>query len=300
MRILYATDGSEGARSAGLFLTRLPLDSGARIHIVTVQDAGDRYGDDLLDATRASLEKLPLTTSAEALTGSTTGAIVSAILQAADTNHVDLIVVGACGCSAITRFFMGSVAEGVARHARCSVLVVRPGTARPLESVTVGVDGSPGSRDALLWLTSTFPLPPTCALHLVAVVPSQTWATFIAPSEVSPSNPALAREIIRVQSIADERFRAETLVISLARELRHTPFGEDTARRRIETEVVGGLPTAELTRAAAAHGADLIVVGAHGQTAIHRFLIGSVSERVLRHAPCSVLVVKPRVPLPAG
>jgi nucleotide-binding universal stress UspA family protein len=39
------------------------------------------------------------------------------------------------------------------------------------------------------------------------------------------------------------------------------------------------------------HGVDLIVMGRHGRTGITRFLIGSVSEKVLRHAVCGVMVV---------
>ncbi len=38
-------------------------------------------------------------------------------------------------------------------------------------------------------------------------------------------------------------------------------------------------------------GADLIVIGTHGRTGMRRLLIGSVSEKVVRHANCSVLVV---------
>ena len=39
-------------------------------------------------------------------------------------------------------------------------------------------------------------------------------------------------------------------------------------------------------------GADLIVVATHGRTGLSRLLMGSVSERVVRHAPCSVLVAR--------
>lgn len=39
---------------------------------------------------------------------------------------------------------------------------------------------------------------------------------------------------------------------------------------------------------------DLIIVGSHGRTGLKRALIGSVAERVVRHAPCSVAVVRPR------
>ncbi|MCK5448496.1 MAG: universal stress protein, partial [Gemmatimonadetes bacterium] len=39
------------------------------------------------------------------------------------------------------------------------------------------------------------------------------------------------------------------------------------------------------------HGVDLIVIGTHGRTGVPRLLIGSVAERVVRHASCPVLVV---------
>jgi nucleotide-binding universal stress UspA family protein len=41
-------------------------------------------------------------------------------------------------------------------------------------------------------------------------------------------------------------------------------------------------------------GADLIVVGSHGWKGLNRFLLGSVSEAVARHAPCSVEIVRIR------
>ena len=40
-------------------------------------------------------------------------------------------------------------------------------------------------------------------------------------------------------------------------------------------------------------GADLIVIGTHGRTGLTRLVIGSVAERVVRIAPCPVLIVKP-------
>ena len=43
---------------------------------------------------------------------------------------------------------------------------------------------------------------------------------------------------------------------------------------------------------AAKHGVDWIVVGTHGRTGLRHMLIGSVAERVVRHAPCSVIVAR--------
>ncbi|MNY69224.1 putative universal stress protein [compost metagenome] len=44
---------------------------------------------------------------------------------------------------------------------------------------------------------------------------------------------------------------------------------------------------------AEAEKSDLVVVGSHGKSGIQRFLLGSVSEQVVRYAPCSTLVIKP-------
>lgn len=53
-----------------------------------------------------------------------------------------------------------------------------------------------------------------------------------------------------------------------------------------------GEPAESIVEAAYAERADLIVVGSHGRGAIGRALIGSVSDEVVRHAPCPVLVVR--------
>jgi nucleotide-binding universal stress UspA family protein len=55
--------------------------------------------------------------------------------------------------------------------------------------------------------------------------------------------------------------------------------------------VVTGQPAVEILRWAAAKQVQLIIVGSHGHHGMRRFLIGSVAERVLRQAPCAVLVV---------
>jgi nucleotide-binding universal stress UspA family protein len=57
-----------------------------------------------------------------------------------------------------------------------------------------------------------------------------------------------------------------------------------------------GDPASEIIRYAADAGIDVIVIGTHGRTGADRLAMGSVAEKVMREAPCSVLVVK----LPRG
>ena len=74
-------------------------------------------------------------------------------------------------------------------------------------------------------------------------------------------------------------------------ELERTAAALTTARvdKRIEVGDVGGT----ICRVAADLNVDVIVVGSHGRGTIARILLGSVSEQVVRHAPCPVLVVRP-------
>jgi len=55
-----------------------------------------------------------------------------------------------------------------------------------------------------------------------------------------------------------------------------------------------GDPGDMIVEAAEAERVDMVLVGSHGRGAVGRFFLGSVSEHVVRHAPCPVLVVRPR------
>jgi nucleotide-binding universal stress UspA family protein len=61
--------------------------------------------------------------------------------------------------------------------------------------------------------------------------------------------------------------------------------------RVVETAVRRGIAFFEIIEAAKAMGADLLVVGTHGRTGLSRALLGSTAEKVMRHAPCPVMVV---------
>jgi nucleotide-binding universal stress UspA family protein len=103
---------------------------------------------------------------------------------------------------------------------------------------------------------------------------------------------------------------AETYGASLTVVYVHAPGSSDRERWRGQLEEVRpanpkipvnhvlleGDPAAEITRFAADAGIDVIVIGTHGRTGVDRLVMGSVAERVMREAPCSVLVVK----LPRG
>jgi nucleotide-binding universal stress UspA family protein len=62
----------------------------------------------------------------------------------------------------------------------------------------------------------------------------------------------------------------------------------------VEARRVDGVAWHEIVEIARATHADAIVVGTHGRTGVRHALVGSVAEKVVRHAPCTVVVVRPK------
>ncbi|MBW2240680.1 MAG: universal stress protein [Deltaproteobacteria bacterium] len=61
----------------------------------------------------------------------------------------------------------------------------------------------------------------------------------------------------------------------------------------IDVRVAPGMPSENIAAVAKEIGADLIVMGTHGRTGLAHVLLGSVTERTLRTAPCPVMAVRP-------
>lgn len=75
------------------------------------------------------------------------GQPVRGILEEAEVGSYDLIIMGTRGYRGLKRFWVGSIAEAVALHASCSILVAK--NLQPYQGVLVGTDGSPPAREAV-------------------------------------------------------------------------------------------------------------------------------------------------------
>ncbi len=69
---------------------------------------------------------------------------------------------------------------------------------------------------------------------------------------------------------------------------------ERRGARAVRALVVTGAAATETVRFAREGGYDLVVMGTHGRRGLRHLVLGSVAERVVREAPCAVLVVRPR------
>jgi nucleotide-binding universal stress UspA family protein len=291
MRVLLATDGSSDAKAAAQWLDHLPLPADREVLVVTVintplMPAVPEVAGELHSALIAEARRLADDSAADLVRpgSSATGRVVEGdprdeIVAAAKSWGADLIVLGARGLGMIKEFLLGSVSLGVARHAPCPVLVCK-GTPRDVRAVTVGLDGSEHARDALAWLM---------ALPLV----SRTRLQFVGaaePQRYPSSAPGVLRETLRTAVAAIDAERRATAE-------RECAAAAETVRGRdlvVNVNVQTGRPADVIVRESQETDSDLVVVGARGLGAIERLLLGSVSEFVLRHARCPVLIVRPR------
>lgn len=133
-RVLFAYDGSEQARRALRYVERLEADDSVIVLSVATKlieapataeftDPGHdpEHVREELEEVRELMEDAGV--NAEFI--STIGNPAAEILNAAEAQDVDLIVLGRQGLNAVARFLMGSVADRVVRHAPCDVLVVK-------------------------------------------------------------------------------------------------------------------------------------------------------------------------------
>lgn len=285
---MVATDGSDDARAAVDWLARFPLPADAEllaIMVVTVPPSPldippvRQFAQALRDEARGTVEGARAALAARwpaAQARLCEGEPRAELLRAIEEWAPDLVVLGARGLGAVAAALLGSVSLAVARHAPCPVLVVKPG-ARPLRTLLVAADGSDDSAAAAA-LVAALPLGPTLDVRVVGVV---------EPPRVPRSAPASLQPVLRaaVDDIVEERSAALAKALArVAEPLR--------ARAAVQEAVVVGHPADAIVQAAGA--ADVVVMGARGLGHVTRLFLGSVSEQVLRHADCPVLIVKRR------
>lgn len=197
------------------------------------------------------------------------------IVRRARHAKADLILIGSRGLSDLQGFLMGSLSRQIASIAPCSILVVK----QPLPQLTrvvLAVDDSKHSRTAARFLRSF-------------ILPESAMTTILSSAE-RPVTDLAVRYLSKAQVAELERpvlERATHLVASLRDEFLKEGYAAVTAVQMdhvIDTIV---------TQVEADH-ADLLVIGSRELTKSERLYLGSVSESLLRHAPCSVLIVRGR------
>ncbi len=297
MKILCAVDGSEFSRWAieavGAF-ERSALSSVTLLHVADTRHlkpigaphvatyrgakaALEKSGEDIL---RRAAGHAEVALSQSALRPRTTvrtlllhGSPASTIARRAAQERSDLIVLGTRGLSDIKGFLLGSIARQVAALASGPVLVVKQ-PMNQLRRVVLAVDDSKHSRKAARFLRAGL-LPEDVNVTIFSSVVSPL--TELAGSYLSESERhALVRPAVE---------RAERLVAGMREDFLKEGYA-------VFTNVEQNHVMDHIMKLAQDSLTDLLVVGARGLSNQERLQLGSVSESLLRHAPCSMLIVR--------
>ncbi|WP_455389321.1 universal stress protein [Petrachloros mirabilis] len=201
------------------------------------------------------------------------GDAAESIIQTAEESHAELVILGQRGMTATPSFLLGGVSQKVATYAPCSVLVVKEPIAK-IERILVAVDGSEAGHKAVEFLARR-PFKGPVQMTVVTVWPSGRAESWGIPHGM----PGRAE----LQQVVEEK--GQELLREITRECACETY-------RITTELLHGDPAFAILDAAVRHQTQMIVIGSRGMKAIKRFLLGSVSAKVLVHAACSVLIVR--------
>ena len=201
------------------------------------------------------------------------------ICRIAQKIPADLIVMPTHGYTGLKHVFLGSTAERVVQHSPCPVFVARPrkrksetGQTFTAHTILVPVDFSGCSQGGLRYAVDF-----ANEFGARMILLHATYLGYIYSIEGTA-----IYDIPALQKAA--RKNAERHMRELVRTVN---FG----RAKFETAFTDGSPVLDICAFAKDHDVDLIITSTHGLTGLEHVLIGSIAEHVVRHAPCSVLVV---------
>ena len=298
-RILVPTDFSEDAQTAVQWGVYWAQRFGADLdllHVLAEYEAGWHESGDAfsqLDAVRdAQEEKVeaglqqatpdPSDTGVATRTAFRRGRSVSgAIRDYASDVDADLIVMGTLGQGRWRDVLLGSVAEQVVRKARRPVLTVRrdvtPEAPTEIERILAPVDFSDYAHEAVRTAKS-FAAAAAAQLHLLFVAEERTVPIFNDAGLPSFNTVRMDPEIV---SNSQEALR----------QLSDRVGGPDV---EVGTHLAKGTVAKRVVDFAQTHGVDLIVMATRGLTGVDQWIMGSVTQRVVRKAPCPVVTLNAR------
>lgn len=270
--ILLATDFSTSALLAAAAASDLAAAFDARVTLLTVVDpeteGGAAQGREFLAVLRDERFK-GLEVDLVAVESDRPSL---AICDKAKNLGVDLVVAGRHGEHSLSEKVIGSTTERVARMAPCSVLVTHPtqrNTIFSIKHLLIGTDFSEESTPAV------------SAGGAIARA-LETGVTLMHVYDLFPPV-----ELLQGPHSEDGNFR-ELLEDKLEEARKEHLDGLPVSNKLLRDKST----VTAICDWADDHRVDLVVLGTHGLTGIKRLLLGSIAERVIRHAPCSVMIVR--------
>jgi nucleotide-binding universal stress UspA family protein len=280
-KVLLATDDSGDAELAATTAVSLAKSTSSEVHVVHVwrpvpsvhfdaliRQEMRREAQAILDEQVKKIEGVGGTVAEAHLRE---GSASEEIVALAAEIGVGLVAVGSRGRGRIRRALMGSVSDAVVRHAHCPVMVVRWKPVAFPAKVLLATDGSEEATVAAQIVTDLGKKTGS-EVHVVHVgeIPITHYPDRFGYRALYEEHEREARQLLETQV---ESIKAAAATVAQE----HLRMG------KADEEVV--VLAEEL-------GADLIAMGGRGLGGVKRALMGSVSDSVVRHAHCPVLVVR--------
>jgi len=285
LNILLADDGSQHAQAAIEFLQNIPIPIKSRIWILRAFNSGQIPSigefETSMERSKNQLVGRGFRVDTELKLGSAT----EMILEKAETNKLDLIVLGAKGLRSTINILLGGVAQQVMEYAACPVLIVRA-PYQGFHQILLVTDGSPFSLSAARYL-GKFPLPPNVDVRVMHVLPPIEVPILMEPhygvwSTVYGMYPTREEEALIRQRDAK---LGEALLKRTSSLLQRNGIGSTPV-------LVRGDAATEIMNYAKTEKIDLIVAGSRGMSNFKSLWVGSVSRKLVHYSECSVLIVK--------
>jgi nucleotide-binding universal stress UspA family protein len=284
--VVVGVDGSPSSLSAAQQAAVEASLHGAHLHVVHVlnwpsvlQSGGTEAYESLKETLEGEAER-HLAEAVSCARGVAPGVEIAGTVVPGETapelielsRSASLITVGSRGLSRFTELLLGSVGAALAAHAHCPVLVSR-GSAAPSSPVIVGVDGSPANQRAIGFAFAE------ASVREVDLIAMHVWSEWSVPL-TPPQDESLAY----AKKPGELRQEEEALLSEAL-----SGWCEEYPDVRLKLHTVRGRAREELL--AASKDARMLVVGSRGQGGFTGMLLGSVSQAVLHHAHCPVVVV---------
>ena len=299
-RILVPLDGSNTAESALPYARALAENLDAKVELLEVVDLAELAGkvsdpaafaNNLRDHANRRLEYL--TRIAESFPRARSkcrveqGSPATVIIEAAAADKETLIIMASHGRSGLQRWLLGSVAEKVLRGATNPLLLVR--AAQPAASAGQAAFGSivvplDGSQLAELALAPALELARSLKLEIVLVRTFEMPATAYYRGDDYPASAAAF--IPSYAEVVDELSReAREYLDSKVKELRGQGL------EHVRSKVPEGNAAEQVIDLARSHKDSLIAMCTHGRSGMKRWMLGSVTEKVVHYSSTPVLVI---------
>jgi len=211
------------------------------------------------------------------------------ILNYAEKNDIDLIIMATHGRSGVRRWIIGSVADKVLRASKVPVWLVRAVVTQeivydqwPRITVLVPLDGS---ELAVSVLPHAEALAKQRGTERVDVVLLRVCEPPVIPSDYPPSRPLSWEEHVE-QRIAESKRTCEIYLDEVERQIKARGLN-------VRSEVLLGNPAEEIVNYANSNPFSLIVMSTYGRSGISRWAYGSVADKVLQGVSCPILLIRP-------